>query len=129
MPSLFTRIVSGEIPCHKIMEDENYLAFLDLRPIAPGHTLAIPKKEVNYIFELDDTTLAGLMVFAKKVAHKLEKAVPCKRIGVLVYGLEVPHTHIHLVPVQGVPGELSFVHAKPADTETLKLLAEKIRKT
>lgn len=129
MPSLFTRIVNGEIPCHKVMEDENYLAFLDLRPIAPGHTLAIPKKEVNYIFNLEDETLSGLMVFAKKVAKKLEKAVPCKRIGVLVYGLEVPHTHIHLVPVQGTPGELSFVHAKTANAEELRLLAEKIQKS
>jgi histidine triad (HIT) family protein len=126
MPSLFTRIVNGEIPCHKILEDDNYLAFLDLRPIAPGHTLAIPKKESSYIFDMEDKELQGLITFAKKAAKKLQKAIPCKRIGVMVYGLEVPHTHIHLVPVQGTPGELSFVHAKPANPEELRLIAQKV---
>lgn len=127
MPTVFTKILSGEIPCHKVAEDNRYLAFLDIRPIHTGHTLVIPKKEVDYIFDLDDELLSGLMVFSKKVADAIRKAVPCKKIGVLVYGLEVPHAHVHLVPVQGVPGELSFVHAKSARPEELALAAKKIR--
>ena len=107
MASIFTRIVNGEIPCHKIAETDDYFAFLDIRPLAKGHTLAIPKKEVNYIFEMEDELLAGLMVFAKKIARAVEKAVPCERIGVAVIGLEVPHAHVHLVPINHV-GDLSF---------------------
>ena len=107
MATIFTRIINGEIPCYKIAEDENYFAFLDINPVQKGHTLVIPKVENDYIFSLDDQTLAGLTLFAKKVATAIEKAVPCKRIGVAVLGMEVPHTHIHLVPLQ-TEGDLDF---------------------
>jgi len=126
MPSLFTKIVKGEIPCHKIAEDENYLAFLDIRPINPGHTLVITKKEVDYIFEVDDPLLAGLLLFAKKVARKIEKSVECKRIGIMVAGLEIPHCHVHLVPIKSV-GDLNFANAKQAESAELAKIAEKIR--
>lgn len=126
MASLFTRIINGEIPCHKISEDENYLAFLDIRPINPGHTLVIPKKEIDYLFDVDDDLLGGMMVFAKKIAQAIEKEVECKRIGVMVAGLEVPHAHIHLIPIFGIP-DLNFANAKPADNDALAQLAEKIR--
>lgn len=102
MASLFTRIVNGEIPCYKIAEDESYLAFLDVFPLAKGHTLVIPKKEVDYIFDLDDETYTGLLLFAKKVAKAVGATVPCKRVGVAVIGLEVPHAHVHLVPLQTI---------------------------
>ena len=111
MATIFTKIVKGEIPCYKIAEDENYLAFLDINPLAKGHTLVIPKKEVDYIFDVDDQLLAGMMVFAKKVAHAIEKAVPCKRIGVAVLGLEVPHAHIHLIPINKL-GDINFANPK-----------------
>lgn len=101
MASIFTRIIQGEIPCYKIAEDAHYFAFLDINPLALGHTLVIPKKEVDYLFDVDDVTLGGMMVFAKKIARALDKAVPCKRVGVAVLGLEVPHAHIHLVPING----------------------------
>ena len=99
MASIFSRIVAGEIPCYKVAEDEKYFAFLDISPVAKGHTLVIPKHEVDYIFDLDDEEYAGLTAFAKKVAAAMKKVMPCKRIGVAVLGLEVPHTHIHLVPI------------------------------
>ena len=102
MASIFTKIVNGEIPCHKVAESEDYLAFLDIRPLAIGHTLVIPKKEVDYIFDLEDQQLTGLMLFAKKVALALKPHVTCKRIGVSVIGLEVPHTHVHLVPINAI---------------------------
>ena len=102
MSSIFTKIIKGEIPSYKIAEDENYFAFLDINPLAKGHTLIIPKKEVDYIFDVDDQTLGGMMVFAKKVAKAIEKVVPCKRIGITVIGLEVPHAHIHLIPLNGL---------------------------
>lgn len=102
MASIFSRIIAGEIPCYKIAENENYFAFLDINPLAKGHTLVVPKAEVDYIFDLDDETLAGLHVFAKKVAKAIEKVVPCKRIGVAVIGLEVPHAHVHLVPLNSM---------------------------
>jgi histidine triad (HIT) family protein len=111
MATIFTKIVNGEIPCYKIAEDENYLAFLDINPLTKGHTLVIPKKEVDYIFNVDDQLLAGMMVFAKKVAHAVEKAVPCKRIGVAVLGLEVPHAHIHLIPINKL-GDINFANPK-----------------
>lgn len=107
MPTIFSRIVNGEIPCYKIAETDDYLAFLDVRPQAKGHTLCIPKLEIDYIFDLEDELLAGLLVFAKKVARAVEKTVPCKRIGVAVIGLEVPHAHIHLVPLNTL-SDLSF---------------------
>ena len=99
MASIFSRIVAGEIPCYKVAEDEKYFAFLDISPVAKGHTLVIPKHEVDYIFDLDDEEYAGLTAFAKKVAAAMKKVMPFKRIGVAVLGLEVPHTHIHLVPI------------------------------
>src|ERR1035437_8567560 len=102
MSSIFTKIIKGEIPSYKIAEDENYFAFLDINPLAKGHTLIIPKKEVDYIFDVDDQTLGGMMIFAKKVAKAIEKVVPCKRIGITVIGLEVPHAHIHLIPLNGL---------------------------
>ncbi len=126
MPTLFTRIVNGEIPCHKIMEDERYLAFLDVRPINPGHTLVITKKEIDYFFDVEDDLLGGLMIFSKKVAKLIQKAVSCKKIGVMVAGLEVPHVHVHLVPIVDVH-DLSFVKAKAMPAEELKRLAEHIR--
>ncbi len=126
MPSLFTRIVQGEIPCHKILEDDQYLAFLDIRPINPGHTLVIPKKEIDYLFDVDDELLSGLFVFAKKAAKMILKAVPCKKVGVMVAGIEVPHAHIHLVPIFEVT-DLNFAKATVTANEELAKIAEKIR--
>lgn len=117
MASIFTRIVNGEIPSYKVAEDENYYAFLDIMPVAKGHTLVIPKKEVDYLFDLDDETYAGLQLFAKKVAEGLKKAIPCVKVGVLVLGLEVPHAHIHLIPMQNEGDLLNF-------TKKLKLSPE-----
>ena len=127
MTTLFTRILNGEIPCHKICEDKDYFAFLDIRPINPGHTLVIPKKEINYIFDVDDQLLGGLMVYAKKVAVAIKKAFPCEKVGVMVAGIEVPHVHIHLIPIFKV-ADLNFANAKPASNEDLAKVAEKIRK-
>jgi histidine triad (HIT) family protein len=125
-PTLFTRIVNGEVPCHKICEDNDYLAFLDIRPINPGHSLVIPKKEINYFFDLDDQLLGGIMVFAKRVAAAIRKEVECKRIGVMIAGIEVPHAHVHLVPIQEL-GDLNFARAKPADEKGLARIAARIR--
>lgn len=125
MPSLFTKIINGDIPCHKILEDENYLAFLDIKPINPGHTLVIPKREIDYIFNLDDELLSGLMVFSKKIAAMIEKKITCKRIGVMVCGLEVPHTHIHLVPINEI-ADMSFAKAKPASNEELARIVKEV---
>ncbi len=102
MSSIFTKIVNGEIPSYKVAEDENYYAFLDINPLAKGHTLVIPKKETDYLFDIEDEEFKGLWAFAKKVALAMEKVIPCKRIGVAVLGLEVPHAHIHLVPINGI---------------------------
>lgn len=102
MASIFTRIVNGEIPCHKVLEDAHYVAFLDINPLQEGHTLVIPKQEVDYIFDLEPEMLGGLWVFAARVAKGIRKVVPCHRIGVTVIGLEVPHAHIHLIPLQGM---------------------------
>ncbi|MBN8683472.1 MAG: HIT family protein [Chitinophagales bacterium] len=102
MASIFTRIIQGEIPCYKVAETEQFLAFLDIRPQAKGHTICIPKQEIDYIFDMDDDLLAGLMLFSKKVAKALRDTVPCARIGVTVIGLEVPHTHIHLLPINSL---------------------------
>ena len=107
MATIFSRIVKGEIPCYKIAEDERFFAFLDINPVMKGHTLVIPKREDDYIFNLTDDEIAGMMVFAKKVAKAIEKAVPCKRIGMAVIGLEVPHAHIHLIPITQ-EGDLDF---------------------
>jgi histidine triad (HIT) family protein len=102
MASIFTRIINGEIPSYKVAENDNYFAFLDIRPLARGHTLVVPKRETDYIFDLDDELLAGMIVFAKRVGLAIEKVVPCKRMGMTVLGLEVPHAHIHLVPINSV---------------------------
>lgn len=102
MASIFTKIVRGDIPCHKLAEDEKHLAFLDINPLAKGHALVIPKKETDYIFDVDDSELGELFVFAKKVARAIEKVVPCKRMGITVIGLEVPHTHVHLIPINSL---------------------------
>ena len=102
MASIFTRIVQGEIPSHKVAEDDRFLAFLDINPLAKGHTLIIPKQEVDYLFDLDDETYRDLWLFAKKVARALDKTMICERIGVAVVGMEVPHAHIHLVPIDGI---------------------------
>ena len=111
MATLFTRIINGEIPCYKVAEDEHYFAFLDINPLAKGHTLVVPKVEDDYIFNLDDETYTGLMLFAKKVAKAQRLAIPCKRIGVAVLGMEVPHVHVHLVPMQR-EGDMNFANAK-----------------
>jgi len=127
MPSIFSKIVSGEIPSHKIAESEEYLAFLDIRPLTKGHTLVIPKREIDYFFDLDDDMLAGIMRFAKPVAKAIEKTVPCKRIGVSVVGLEVPHAHVHLIPIQEV-GDMSFTRQPLSmSQEELAELAAAIR--
>jgi histidine triad (HIT) family protein len=107
MATIFSRIVKGEIPCYKIAEDERFFAFMDINPVAIGHTLVIPKREDDYIFNLDDDEIGAMMVFAKKIAKALEKAVTCKRIGVAVIGLEVPHAHIHLIPISQ-EGDMDF---------------------
>ena len=130
MASIFTRIVNGEIPAYKVAEDENFLAFLDIFPVAKGHTLVIPKKEVDYLFDLDNELYTGLQLFAKKVAEGLKKAVPCQKVGVMVLGLEVPHAHIHLVPMQTEADLLNFskkLKFTPDEfQETAKLIAENI---
>ncbi len=102
MASIFTRIINGEIPCYKVAENGRYFAFLDINPLKAGHTLVVPKKEVDYIFDLEDNDLEGIMVFSKKVAAAIKKAYPCNRIGIAVLGLEVPHAHIHLVPMDSM---------------------------
>ena len=107
MASIFTKIILGEIPSYKIYEDENYYAFLDINPNALGHTLCIPKKEVDKLFDLDDETYKGLMIFSKKIAEALKKAVDCQRIGMSVIGLEVPHVHVHLIPINNM-NDMSF---------------------
>jgi len=107
MATIFSRIAKGEIPCYKIAEDDRFFAFLDINPVAKGHTLVIPKQETDYIFDLDDDNIAAMMVFAKKVAKAIRKAVPCKRIAVAVIGLEVPHAHIHLIPITQ-EGDMDF---------------------
>ncbi|MBL7799532.1 MAG: HIT family protein [Chitinophagales bacterium] len=106
MASIFTRIINGDIPCYKIYEDENYFAFLDISPLAKGHALVVPKQEVDYIFDLSDETYQGLMQVSKKIAIAIQTAVPCKRIGIAVVGLEVPHAHVHLIPLHS--GAINF---------------------
>ena len=111
MPTVFSRIVAGELPCHRIAEDERFLAFLDVMPLAEGHVLVIPKAEVDQFFDLDPEVLAGLTVFAAGVARAIRQAIPCKRVGAAVIGLEVPHAHLHLVPLQTV-GDINFERPK-----------------
>ena len=128
MPSIFTKIINREIPGQIVAEDERFIAFLDITPLVPGHTLVVPKKEVDYIFDLDDDTLAAMSVFAKKVAQAVKKAIPCKRIGIAVIGLEVPHAHVHLVPMNSM-SDINFANPKmkPSPAELMEV-GEKIRK-
>ena len=111
MASIFSKIIAGEIPCYKIAEDEAFFAFLDIHPVAKGHTLVVPKKEIDYLFDIDDEELGRMMVFAKNIAIAIRKAVPCVRIGVTVMGLEVPHAHIHLIPIRK-EADMRLGHAK-----------------
>ena len=128
MATIFTKIVKGEIPSYKIAEDELFYAFLDINPLAKGHTLVIPKQELDYIFDLDDDLLKGLSVFSKRVAKAIEKAIPCKRIGVAVLGLEVPHAHIHLVPLNSEQ-DINFDNPKlKLSQEEFSDIADRIRK-
>jgi histidine triad (HIT) family protein len=127
MPTLFSKIIAGEIPAHKVAENDRFLAFLDIQPVAKGHTLVIPKVEVDYIFDLDNKTLSEINLFAKEVATKIQRVVPCIKVGVAVVGLEVPHAHMHLIPLNHV-GDLSFTKERVKMTnEELAELAEKIR--
>ncbi|MDF4220549.1 HIT family protein [Maribacter sp. M208] len=125
MPTIFTKIINGEIPCFKVAEDENFLAFLDINPNAKGHTLCIPKKEVNKILDLDEKTYLGLMSFSRKVGKALEKTVECKRIGMSVIGLEVPHVHVHLIPLNEMK-DATFQHKVKLSNEELAELAQEI---
>lgn len=124
MSSVFTRIVNGEIPCHKIAEDDRYLAFLDVMPLVPGHVLVIPKNETDLIFDLSEQEYTGLWLFAKKLAEPIKMATGCKRVGIAVIGLEVPHAHIHLVPMNSV-GDINFTQPKlkPGQEELAKMCA------
>ena len=125
--TIFSRIIAGEIPCYKVAEDEKYFAFLDISPLAKGHTLVIPKREVDYIFDLTDEEIAGLQVFAKKVAVAIKKAIPCVKVGQCVLGLEVPHAHIHLVPMQS-EADLRFTNPRvELSAEEFEEIAKSIR--
>jgi histidine triad (HIT) family protein len=126
MSSIFTKIINGEIPCYKIAEDADFLAFLDVNPNAKGHTLCVPKKEINKIFDIEDDLYLGLMQFAKKIAIALEKTVPCKRIGMAVVGLEVPHAHVHLIPLNEMD-EMRFQNKVTMSKEEFELLAKQIQ--
>lgn len=125
MSSIFTKIINGEIPAYKITEDDNYLAFLDVNPNAKGHTLCIPKQEIDKIFDMEEEHYLGLMKFSRKVAKALEKTVPCKRVGVAVIGLEVPHTHVHLIPLNEMD-EMRFVNKVKLEKEEFEALANAI---
>jgi len=126
MSSIFTKIINGEIPCYKVAEDENFLAFLDVNPNAKGHTLCIPKKEINKLFDMEDDLYLGLMTFSKKVAVALEKTIPCKRIGMAVVGLEVPHAHVHLIPLNEMD-EMRFQNKVSLTKEEFQDLAKAIQ--
>lgn len=126
MASIFSRIIAGEIPSYKVAEDESYYAFLDINPLTEGHTLVVPKKEVDYIFDLDDDTLAGMMLFAKKVAARIAREIDCARVAIVVLGLEVPHAHIHLIPIR-CEKDVDFQRKKLVLTpEEFRNIAEKL---
>ena len=126
MPTIFTKIVNGEIPCYKIAETDEFLAFLDVNPNAKGHTLCIPKKEVDKIFDLDEASYIGLMQFSRRIAIAIEKAIPCKRIGVTVIGLEVPHAHVHLIPLQTME-DARFIQKAKLFPEEFQEIANSIK--
>jgi histidine triad (HIT) family protein len=127
MSSIFSKIIAGDIPSYKIAEDDNYYAFLDIAPLVEGHLLVVPKKEVDKLFDLDDDTYAGLMLFAKRIAAALEQAIPCNRVGVTVIGLEVPHAHVHLIPINGM-GDMNFARPKLKFTpQEFQATADKIK--
>jgi histidine triad (HIT) family protein len=126
MSTIFTKIIKGEIPCYKIAEDDNFLAFLDVNPNAKGHTLCIPKQEINKIFDIEDDLYLGLMQFSKKIAIALEKTVPCKRIGMAVVGLEVPHAHVHLIPLNEMD-EMRFQNKVTLSKDEFETLAKSIQ--
>lgn len=131
MASVFTRIINGEIPCYRVAEDDRYIAFLDVKPLKAGHTLVVPRHEVDYIFDLDDDTLAGMMIFARKVAKAMKEVIECNRIGIAVIGLEVPHAHIHLIPISR-EGDMLFTNPRvsltPQENEALaRKIAEHVR--
>jgi histidine triad (HIT) family protein len=127
MASIFTRIIQGEIPCYKIAESEEFFAFLDINPLARGHTLVIPKQETDYLFDLDDELIAGMQVFAKKIARAIDKVMDCKRVGVAVLGLEVPHAHVHLIPINSLY-DIEFSRPKlKLSPEEFEEIAAKIR--
>jgi histidine triad (HIT) family protein len=129
MATIFTKIIKGEIPCYKIAEDENYFAFLDINPLRAGHTLIVPKSETDYIFDLDDDYLAGMIIFSKKIAVAIKSVIPCNRIGVAILGLEVPHAHIHLVPMDTME-DINFKNPKlKFTTEEFKDIATRIGRT
>jgi len=126
MGSIFTEIINGTIPCHKLYEDEQSLAFLDVRPIRPGHALVIPKQEIDYIFDVPDELLQYLITVAKKVARAIDQSVDCRRVGIIVAGLEVPHAHIHLVPIREIR-DINFANATEMTNDKLEQIAETIR--
>ncbi|HEX2612483.1 MAG TPA: HIT family protein [Fibrobacteria bacterium] len=126
-PSIFSRIIAGEIPCEKILEDDRFFAFLDIRPIAPGHTLVVPKAQVDKLYELGEADLSAMLPFAARISRALERTIPCKRVGMIVAGFEVPHAHLHLVPISS-EGQLSFEHANAASREELADVGAKVRK-
>lgn len=125
MPTIFSRIIAGEIPCYKIAENDRFFAFLDINPVAPGHTLIVPKKENDYIFNIDDDDFQAMHLFAKRVATGLKEAMPCKRIGVAVIGLEVPHAHIHLIPIT-TEADMDFHHKLTLPAEQMQEIAAKV---
>lgn len=128
MASIFSKIVTGEIPCYKVAENDHFLAFLDIMPLSLGHVLVIPKKEEDFIFDMDDSELSEMMIFAKEVAHRMKRAIECKRIGVSVIGLEVPHAHIHLIPINSV-NDMNFAKEKLSiSQQQLQEIADKINK-
>ncbi len=126
MATIFTKIINGEIPCYKVAEDDHFIAFLDINPNAKGHTLCVPKVEVDKLFDLDETTYLKLMQFSRKVAKALEKTVPCKRVGVAVIGLEVPHVHVHLIPLNQM-SDMDFSKKVVLSPDEFKALAAKIQ--
>lgn len=129
MATIFTKIITGEIPSYKIAEDERFYAFLDIKPMSKGHTLVVPKEETDYLFDLDDTLLGDMVVFAKSVAKAIERVIPCRRVGMMVIGLEVPHAHIHLIPIQK-EGDMNLANPKLVLTQTdFEEIAVKIRES